>query len=162
MKRIVILMGLFMILLGSVCFAEEVPVTTQAVNQEKPFDVVGLYKQAQEVSEMYSDCVYLYQSSGLTYERFDQMFIRATLAKNKFLTKNGKNVPLEIYVALEKVDKTFADARDLWQFAVNTRYLEKSKYTDGLMVKYPKLKDIHRQGLFGVYDVNEIAPIVGQ
>ena len=160
MKRTVMaLMVILVMALGNVCFAEE---SSTVQTQVKPLDLTGVYKQAQDVSDMYNDCVYLYQSSGLNYERFDQMFIRATLAKNNFLARNGKSVPVDIYVALEKVDKAFADARDLWRIAIERQYIEKSSYTDGLMARYPKLKAVHRQGLFGVYDVNNFAPILGQ
>lgn len=120
------------------------------------------YKQAQDVADLYGDCVYLYQSSGLSYEQFDQMFTKATLAKNRFLSKYEKDISIDLLIAFQKVDRSFVDARGLWKDYIDYRYINKSTYTEGLMASYPKLKEVHREGLFGVYDTGKMAPIVAQ
>lgn len=157
MKRISLLVVLFMFVIGASCFAEE----TQT--QQSDARLKDIYKQASSIVDLYGDCVYLYKTSGLSYKQFDEMFTNATLQKNRFISKN-KDMPKELLDAMNDIDTTFADTRDLWKESIYSSSIGISKngYYEYLLKRYPLIKSVKRQGLFGLYNTQELLNILAQ
>lgn len=145
MKRILLLAVVLMIFNVGICFAED----------------QNIYEKARDVADLYSDCVYLYKTSGLSYNQFDQMYTNATLQKNRFLSRN-REVPTDLSNAMEDVDKTFADTRDMWKESIYSRStgISKSPYQQYLFNRYPRMQSIKRSGLFGLYDTQQILQVL--
>lgn len=144
MTRILILV-LTLVLMSGVCSAEE----------------KNIYQKADEVADLYNDCVYLYKSSGLSYKQFDEMYTQATLQKNRFLSKN-KDVPLELSDSLNDLDRAFADTRDMWKESIysNSTAIPKNAYSISLFQRYPRMQSIKRTGIFGMYDTQQILQVL--
>lgn len=151
-KRSILLTVLLMFIFGtSLCWAED--------NSAKA-NTNDIYKQATEVANLYNDCIYLYQSSGLSYQQFDEMYTKATIAKNRFMSKNKTNISPDIIQAFEITDSAFADTRNMWHDYIEYKYLSKTAEIEALREKYPKLKSVKREGIFGDYDAGEMAKIL--
>lgn len=146
LKRTGLLLVLIMFIFSASCWAAEAKSES-------------IYKLAQPVADLYSDCVYLYRTSGISYKQFEDKFTEATIQKNRFLKKN-KEVPVDLVDALNNVDMAFADAKQIWNLSFQYAWLSKSDYTISLYKKYPRMSVVRRQGMLGMYSTQEMANIV--
>lgn len=120
----------------------------------------NIYDQAASVFELYNDCIYLYQNGGISYNQFSEMYTKASLQKNRFLTKN-KDIPSELKKSIISVDEVFMHTRDMWDASIRYKTISKSKYTENLKELYPRLQQVKLNKFWGLYNANEMAEILG-
>lgn len=143
-KKLLVILALFLMTIGN-CYGAGLQVNT--VNQ------------AEAISNMYDDLLYLYKGPGLSYKKFDDKYTEATIAKNRFLTKN-KELPPSLVEAFENVDMAFADGKRIWDLSFQYGSLYKSNYTESLMKKYPRMSVVKRKGIAGVYYIQELGNVI--